>query len=179
VNHFLIAAVARALLAMPAMNRVAAGEDVLELARIDIGLAVEGQKGLVAPVLRDLGALVLDDIAEAATGLVERARLGKLTQAELSGGATTISNVGMFGATGLIPIINPGQSSILGVGRNRPEFRPDAHSQPQLRQILDLSLSCDHRVIDGALGARFLQQIQAGLEAPMTLLRRAAPGSQS
>lgn len=178
VNHFLLAAVARALAAMPAMNRVWHEEGMLELATVDIGLAVESPKGLLAPVLHDLGRATLDDVAGAATQMVDAARAGRLPGTALEGGAITLSNVGMFGATGLLPIINPGQSSILGVGRNRPEYRPDAALQPCLRQILGLSLACDHRVIDGALAARFLQSIQIALEAPLGLLRRPLAGAE-
>lgn len=172
INHFIITAVARALAALPAFNRVWSDEGLVERAQIDVGVAIEGPKGLVAPVLRDLGSCGLEEVASAAARLVDRARTGKLAQVDLDGGATAVSNVGMFGATGLLPIVNPGQSSILGVGRSQPTFRPDAHDQPVLRQIINLSLSCDHRVIDGALAARFLQAVQAGLEAPWALLRR-------
>jgi pyruvate dehydrogenase E2 component (dihydrolipoamide acetyltransferase) len=177
VNHFIIAAVARALGELSEVNRVWVEDGVLELAQIDIGLAVESPKGLLAPVLQDLGGLSLDEIAGAATKLVERARGGRLAAPELEGGATSISNVGMFGATALLPIINPGQSSILGVGRSQSVFRPDEHDQPTLRQVMNLALSCDHRVIDGALAARFLQQVQDGLERPWRFLRRSSQGS--
>lgn len=172
LNHFLIAAVARALATAPQMNCVWAEAGVRELAAIEIGVAVEGPKGLVAPVLRDLADLALDEIAAAATALVERARAGRLVQEDFAGGAVTISNVGMFGATALVPIINPGQSSIVGVGANVPVFRPDDDGRPVLRQILNLALSCDHRVIDGALAARFLHSVRRRLETAAGLLRR-------
>jgi pyruvate dehydrogenase E2 component (dihydrolipoamide acetyltransferase) len=177
VNHFIIAAVARALGQLPEFNRVWTEEGLIELGRIDVGLAVESPKGLVAPVLQDLHGLSLDDIADAATGLVDRARAGRLAQTEMEGGATSISNVGMFGATALLPIINPGQSSILGVGRNQAVFRPDQQGRPVLREVMNLALSCDHRVVDGALAARFLQKVQQGLEAPWSFLRRSRQGS--
>ena len=170
VNHFLVAAMARALAQLPAFNAVWDDGRALDLAQVDVGIAVETDRGLVAPVLRDLAESGAHAIARAAGDLVERARARKLMPNELRGGATTVSNVGMFGATGLLPIVNPGQSSILGVGRNRAVFRPDARGQPELRQVLDLALSCDHRVIDGALAARFLQRVQAGLEDPNSLL---------
>jgi len=173
VNHFIIAAVARALGELPEINCVWTDDGLLQLAQIDVGLAVESPKGLVAPVLPDLANHSLDEIAGAATKLVERARGGRLVATELEGGATSISNVGMFGATALLPIINPGQSSILGVGRSQSVFRPDEHAQPRLCQVMNLALSCDHRVIDGALAARFLQQVQDGLERPWCFLRRA------
>jgi pyruvate dehydrogenase E2 component (dihydrolipoamide acetyltransferase) len=172
VSHFILAAMSRALVAMPTLNRVWSDAGLVQLRQADVGLAVEGPKGLLAPVLRNLGRSTVDEVAAAATQAVGRVRGGQVSSADLQGGATALSNVGMFGATGLVPIINPGQSSILGVGRNQGVFRPDAHGQPQLRQVLNLALSCDHRVVDGAEAARFLQIIQNGLEAPAALLRR-------
>lgn len=172
VSHFLIAAVARALASMPQVNCVWAGDVIHDLPTVDIGMAVESPKGLVAPVLHELGGLTLDEMAVLANGLVARAREGKLAPEDLRGGAVSISNVGMFGASALLPIINPGQSSILGVGAAQPVFLPDAHGRPVLRQVLELALSCDHRVIDGALAARFLQAICRHLECAATLLRR-------
>lgn len=179
VSHFLVAAMARALAAMPAMNRVWREHGVLQLEQVDIGLAIESPKGLVAPLLRDLSGAALDEIAVATGAMIDRARANRLSSTELEGGATSISNVGMFGATGLLPIINPGQASILGVGRSQGLFRPDAQGQPVLRQILGLALSCDHRVIDGALAARFLQAVQNHLEVPHALLRKPSPGDQA
>jgi pyruvate dehydrogenase E2 component (dihydrolipoamide acetyltransferase) len=172
VSHFLLAAVARALVAVPAVNRVWTDEGLRQLAQADVGLAVDSAKGLVAPLLPDLGAATLDEIAASATSLVERARAGRLLAQDLRGGATTISNLGMFGITGVLPIINPGQSSILGVGADQPQFRPDVAGQPVLRRMLGLTLSCDHRVIDGAIAAQFLRRVQSALEAPLSLLRR-------
>jgi len=171
VSHFIIAAVARALGAIPEMNRVWAGETIRQFTGIDIGLAVESPKGLVAPVLHGLSGLGLDGIAAAAGLLVARAREGRLAQSDLAGGAISISNVGMFGVSALVPIVNPGQSSILGVGASQPQFLPDAHGQPVLRQVLELALSCDHRVIDGALAARFLAAVCRQLERAASLLR--------
>lgn len=179
VNHFILTAVARALMALPEMNCIWADDALLDLVEIGVGLAVEGPKGLIAPVLHDLRDPDLDSVAAAASDLVDRARAGRLTAAELTGGAISVSNVGMFGATGLIPIVNPGQTAILGVGRDVGQFRPDRVGQPVLRHILNLALSCDHRVIDGALAARFLREVQNGLEAPLSLLRRPAQGPAS
>jgi len=172
VNSFIVAALARALRGFPSMNRVWADERLRELATIDVGMAVEGPKGLVAPVVRDLGEATLDEIATAAEAVVARARAERLAPQDLEGGAIAVSNVGMFGVSGLLPIINPGQSSILGVGAAQTTFRPDADGRPVLRQILHLALSCDHRVIDGALAARFLQAVCRQLETSATLLRR-------
>ncbi|MBU6268531.1 MAG: 2-oxo acid dehydrogenase subunit E2 [Sphingomonadales bacterium] len=172
VTHFLLAAAARTLAAMPAMNRVWAADAIHQLALVDVGLAVESPKGLVAPVLRNLATQTLDEVAAATDSLIATARAGKVTGADLSGGALSISNVGMFGVSALVPIINPGQSGILGVGAAQPRFLPDDQGRPALRQVLELALSCDHRVIDGALAARFLAALARALESPATLLRR-------
>ena len=101
---------------------------------------------------------------------MERARNGQLSSDDLNGGATTISNAGMFDVTYMGSIINPGQSSILGVGSIREIFRPDANGQPELKQEMGLVLSCDHRIFDGVSGLTFLNSIKANLEKPLRLL---------
>lgn len=171
VTHFVLAAVVRALARFPEVNRVWDANDIVTRNGIDIGLAVSTERGLIAPVLRNAGGLSLDGIARACHELVARARLGRLTAADLTGGVLTISNVGMFGAAHLIPIINPGQAAILGVAAVRPAFRPDGGGQPCLQQELGLVLSCDHRVLDGVSAARFLDAMTRCLQQPLTLLR--------
>ncbi|HYG28047.1 MAG TPA: dihydrolipoamide acetyltransferase family protein [Caulobacteraceae bacterium] len=171
VNHFVLAAVARALSTAPEINTVWRGGELVTLPTADVGFAVETPKGLFAPVLRDAGRMGLDELARAADELSERARGGRLQPDDLVGGAISVSNVGMFGATAVLPIINPGQSSILGVGRSRRSFKPDAASAPVIADELTLALSCDHRVMDGGAAARFLQTIQNALESPVALLR--------
>jgi pyruvate dehydrogenase E2 component (dihydrolipoyllysine-residue acetyltransferase) len=176
VSHLIVAAVARALASTSQFNCVWMDSGLLELTQIDVGLAVESAKGVIVPLLRDLAAADIDEVARVATRSVEAAHAGSLRPEDLQGGAISISNVGMFGATCLLPIINPGQSSILGVGRCQSVFLPDEHGRPTLRQVLNLALSCDHRVIDGVLAARFLQKIQHALEAPAALLSRVGGG---
>jgi pyruvate dehydrogenase E2 component (dihydrolipoamide acetyltransferase) len=122
-------------------------------------------------VLRNAGAITLDALVRAATDLVERARDGRLRSEDVQGGAISVSNVGMFGASYLAPIIDPEQSAILGVGALKPVFRPDAAGAPILRQEVGLVLSCDHRVFDGAKAARFLDDVKRTLEQPLGLLR--------
>ena len=172
VNHFVLAALARALVELPDMNAVWDDEAIAISASVDIGIAVDTERGLMVPVLRDAGALSLDDIAAAATTLVERARSGGLQAADVEGAAISVSNVGMHGAAFLVPIIDPGQSAILGVGAVKPVFRPDERGAPALRQELGLVLSCDHRVFDGVRAARFLARICHHLQHPLRLLRR-------
>ena len=171
VTHAVLAAMGRALLAMPGLNRVWEGDGWRRIATPDVGLAVDTPRGLFAPVLRDAGRLTLDVLAERANALVERARAGRLSPDELEGGCISLSNVGMFGARFLVPIVNPGQSMILGLGAMESLFRPDANGAPALRREVTLVLSADHRVLDGAAAAAFLARIVACLERPLALLR--------
>lgn len=177
VTHAVLAAIGRALLAMPELNRVWAGEGWRRLPSPDVGLAVDTPRGLFAPVLRDAGRLPLDVLARRADALVERARDGRLSPDELQGGSITLSNVGMHGARFLVPIVNPGQSMILGLGAAESVFRPDAGGAPALRREMTLVLAADHRVLDGAAAATFLARIIAFLEKPLALLLAPAAGS--
>ncbi|NUB26195.1 2-oxo acid dehydrogenase subunit E2 [Azospirillum brasilense] len=175
MTHLVLAAVGRALAAMPEMDRVwddePAGGAILSLGRGDIGMAVDTPRGLVAPVLRGAATLPLDRLAAEAASLTRRARDGRLTEEDLQGGAVTVSNAGMHNVTYMTSIINPGQSSILGVGSVRSVFRPDAAGAPVLKRELGLVLSADHRLFDGVTALAFLNRIIAGLERPLRLLR--------
>ena len=171
LTHFVIAAVARALAEAPDGNSVWNEGEIVGFDTIDVGVAVDTPRGLVAPVLRDVGRLGLDALANKATLLVQSAREGRLRPDDMAGGAITVSNVGMFGASRIVPIISPGQSAILGVGAVRPAFRPDRAGAPKLCQELGLALSADHRVWDGVTAARFLDLIVQRLEQPLLLLR--------
>lgn len=171
LTHFVIAAVARTLAQMPEINRIWDADEIVTLDGIDVGLAVATERGLLAPVLRHADRMGLDGIARACGDLVARARGGRLVAEDLAGGALSVSNVGMFGASHLIPIINPGQAAILGVAAVRPAFRPNAAGQPCLCQELGFVLSCDHRVLDGVSAARFLDGVMQFLRQPLTLMR--------
>ncbi|GGG40944.1 dihydrolipoamide acetyltransferase component of pyruvate dehydrogenase complex [Caldovatus sediminis] len=178
VTHFVLAAVGRALLAMPELNRVWEGEGWRRLSSPDVGIAVDTPHGLLAPVLRDAGHLPLDALARRADALIGRARDGRLAPDDLQGGCITLSNVGMHGVRFLVPIVNPGQSMILGLGAAESVFRPDAHGAPALRREVTLVLAADHRVLDGAAAAAFLARVVAILEKPLALLLApAATGS--
>jgi len=171
VTHVLVAALARAISAMPDANEIWDDDALVRFATTDIGVAVAGPRGLVAPLVRDLGNRPLDDIAARTDAVVTRARANALTPDDLKGGAISLSNVGMFGATALVPIVNPGQSAILGVGAAEDVFRPDGQGRPVLAQELRLTLSCDHRVWDGARAARFLDLVRGHIARPLTLFR--------
>ncbi|MBB5319761.1 dihydrolipoamide acetyltransferase family protein [Marinobacter oulmenensis] len=171
INHFIIAAVASALRAMPEQNRIWDNGDIVQFQSVDVGVAVSTEKGLMAPVLRDLDSCSLDDIALRATDLVDRTREGQATRDDLQGGAITISNAGMFNVTYMTPIINPPQSAILGIGSVRELFRPATDGTPVLHREMGVVLAGDHRLHDGASGLRFLNRVIELLQDPYRLLR--------
>ena len=171
ITHILMAALARAVADVPDANEVWDDDALVRYGTVDIGLAVATPRGLLAPLVLDLAGRTLDEVATSVDAVVGRARLGQLGQDDLAGGALSLSNVGMFGATGLIPIVNPGQSAILGVGAAEGVFRSDERGQPRLVQELRLSLSCDHRVWDGARAAQFLDRVRQLIESPAALMR--------
>jgi pyruvate dehydrogenase E2 component (dihydrolipoamide acetyltransferase) len=170
LNHFIVAALGRALLDEPTANRVWADDALLSFDAPDVGVAVSSERGLYVPVLRNAGRLPMGQLARQAQALVERARNGRLSAAEMSGGAVTVSNAGMFDVTYMTPIINPGQAMILGVGSVREVFRPDSEQRPSLRREIGMVLACDHRVLDGVTGLRFLGRVVGCLQNPVDLL---------
>ncbi|TNE36249.1 MAG: 2-oxo acid dehydrogenase subunit E2 [Alphaproteobacteria bacterium] len=170
INDLIIAAVARALRDNRRANSVWRENEIIELQAEDIGLAVNTDNGLFAPVLRNLGDAGIASVAKQARSLAEKARDGALSAEDLVGGATTVSNAGMFDVTYMSSIINPGQSSILGVGSIRQAFRPDEEGKPVLKQEMGLVLSCDHRILDGVSALAFLNSIKGYLEKPLRLL---------
>ncbi len=170
LNHFFVAAVGRALRALPELNRVWTPQGALVLDGSDVGVAVHTEHGLRAPIVRDAGLLSLVNLARQANTLAERARAGRLGADDMAGGAITVSNAGMHGLTSMTSIIVPGQSMILGVGSVRELFRPDARGQPALRREIALVLSLDHRVLDGVAGAALLNAVVDGLAHPTRLL---------
>lgn len=170
LNHFIVAAVGRALDLMPEVNRVWTADGILSLATSDVGMAVHTERGLMVPVLRDVGRQPLAQVAREAAGGAARAQAGRLGAAEMAGGAITVSNAGMHDVTYMTSIINPGQSMILGVGSVRGVFRPGGDDQPVLRRELGMVLSADHRVLDGVTALKFLKRVVALLEQPLGLL---------
>ncbi|MCW5656774.1 MAG: 2-oxo acid dehydrogenase subunit E2 [Burkholderiaceae bacterium] len=170
LNHFIVAAVGRALVAHPDLNLVWCEEGALRLDAPDVGVAVNTERGLVVPVVRNAGRLGLGALARQANALVERARSGRLSSDEMGGGAITVSNAGMHGLAAMASIIVPGQAMILGVGAVRELFRPDAQGAPALRREITLTLSVDHRVLDGVAGAALLGAMVDALAHPTRLL---------
>ncbi len=170
INHFILAAVGRALRDMPEANCVWTDEGVLSLDGTDVGLAVNTDHGLVVPVLRDLGRASLAGVAGQARAAADRARVARLAPADMAGGSITVSNAGMHDVSHMASIINPSQSMILGVGSVRQLFRPDASGQPLLHREIGLVLSADHRVLDGVRALRFLKHVTGYLEQPLRLM---------
>lgn len=130
-----------------------------------IGIAVDVPGGLLVPVVRDCDKKDSGEIAADIARLSEKARTKGLSMDEMSGGCFTLSSLGHIGGTGFTPIINAPEVAILGICRTQQRFLPDAEGRPQLRQLLPLSLSYDHRVINGADAARFVCAIAEALDA--------------
>jgi pyruvate dehydrogenase E2 component (dihydrolipoyllysine-residue acetyltransferase) len=175
VTHMLIKAFGVSLAEMPEANRIWLNDKIIAFDRADVGMVVEAPDGLRIPMVRDVGRKPLDQIASDAAALAQKAREGGLAPDDVGGGSASISNVGMFGASGVTPIINPPHAMILGVGGERQVFRPDASGEPKLCRELVFTLACDHRIHDGALAARFLNHFVSLIESPLRLLREARP----
>ncbi len=160
--------VAAALTEHPALNASIEGDELLLHSAINIGLAVDTERGLLAPVIRDADRLSLLELAAVSADLIERTRDGKIAAEELQGGTFTISNLGMYDIDAFTPIINLPQCAILGVGRIVPrQVVVDAEAQRlAIRQMMALSLTFDHRAVDGAPAARFLQRVKQYVETP-------------
>jgi pyruvate dehydrogenase E2 component (dihydrolipoamide acetyltransferase) len=170
LNDFIIRALALALQRVPAANAVWAGDRILRLKHSDIGVAVALEGGLIAPIIRDAETKSLSAISAEMKELAALARDKKLKPAEYQGGSSAISNLGMYGVREFSAIINPPQSTILAVGAARRQAVEKADGGVAFASMLTATLSCDHRVVDGALGAELLAAIKALVEAPVTML---------
>lgn len=166
VTHLLIKALGVAMAELPTTNRIWVDDKILAFNQVDIGMVTETADGLRVPIIRDAGRRTLEEVAIEARTLASRAQDGSLTQKEVGGGSVSISNVGMFGASSLIPIINAPQAMILGVGSEQALFRPDEAGHPVLHKEICLTLACDHRVHDGADAARLLARLARILKNP-------------
>jgi pyruvate dehydrogenase E2 component (dihydrolipoamide acetyltransferase) len=169
LNDFVLKAAALGLRKVPEVNRSFVEGKFLQHGHADVGMAVALPDGLVTPVLHDADLLPLGQIAALARDFAERARSKRLKPEEYSGGSVTVSNLGMFGVDQFFAVINPPQSAILAVGKvlARPVVW---EGQVVARQRMWLSLSGDHRAIDGALGARYLGAVREALERPVALM---------
>jgi pyruvate dehydrogenase E2 component (dihydrolipoamide acetyltransferase) len=168
LNDLLLRAVALALVRHPMVNAQFEGEEIVQFENADVAIAVAAQAGLVTPIVRAANLKSLAAIAKESRDLIERARLGTLLREEISGGTFTISNLGMYGISRFDAIINAPQVAILAVGAvsQRPVVRAGALS---IAEMATLTLSADHRVVDGAVGAAFLATLRGLLERPQAL----------
>ncbi len=168
-SDMIVKATAVALRSFPALNNSFTGEGIVVNGEVNIGLAVALEEGLMIPVIKGCGALSLKEIAERSRELVERARNGKVSEAELSGGTFTISNLGMFGVEEFMAVILPPQGGILATGGVHDEAIVK-NGQLVAGRIMRVTLSADHRLIDGAYAAQFLGELKRVLENPATML---------
>ncbi|MCH8201876.1 MAG: pyruvate dehydrogenase complex dihydrolipoamide acetyltransferase [Proteobacteria bacterium] len=169
LNDFIIRAVALALGKVPDANVQFAGDMMRRFERADVSVAVATDGGLITPIIRDAGNKSVVQISIEMKDLAERARSGKLLPEEYQGGTISISNLGMYGIREFSAVINPPQAAILAIGKGeeRPIVR---HGAVQIATLMTVTISADHRAIDGVIGARFLNAFKDYLEAPLTML---------
>ncbi|MGI5862795.1 MAG: dihydrolipoamide acetyltransferase family protein [Myxococcales bacterium] len=169
VNDFMLKAAGFALLKVPEANRVFEGDHLRQLASVDVAMAVALPDGLISPVVRGIDRIGLLQVGAVARDLAERARSKRLKPEEYAGGSVTVSNLGMLGIDTFSAIINPPQPAILAVGTvaERPAV---VDGKVVARKRAWVTLSGDHRVIDGAVGARYLGAVRDGLEHPLVLM---------
>ncbi len=170
VNDFIIKASALALQDVPDCNAVWAGDRILKLKPSDVAVAVAIEGGLFTPVLKDAETKTLSTLSAEMKDLAARARDRKLMPEEYQGGSFAISNLGMMGIDNFDAVINPPQASILAVGAGVKKPVVNSEGQLDVATVMSVTLSVDHRVIDGALGATFLAAIKGYLENPVTML---------
>ena len=170
VNDFIIKAVALALQAVPDANAVWAGDRVLKMKSSDVAVAVAIEGGLFTPVLQDSDMKSLSTLSAEMKDLAKRARDRKLAPHEYQGGSFAISNLGMFGIDNFDAIVNPPHAGILAVGSGVKKPVVGADGELKVATVMSVTMSVDHRVIDGALGADLLKAIVENLENPMTML---------
>ena len=168
-TDLLVKLVAAAISQHPRVNASWKDGAIVQNTDINIGLAVAIEDGLVVPVLHRADTLSLVDIAARREDLVSRAQAGKLRPADIQGGGFTISNLGMYGVDAFNAIVNPPQAAILAVGRIA-ERVVALNGQPAVQPTMVLTLSCDHRALDGARGAQFLGALAELIEEPLALL---------
>ena len=170
VTALLVKAVAWALKHHPFLNSMLQDDGIHLLPEINVGVAVALAEGLIVPVVRNADQKGIGEIASEVYDLAARAREGQLTPADVAGGTFTVSNLGPFGIEQFSAIINPPQAAILAVGATQLEAVVGGEGQVIVRPVMRMTLSADHRIVDGAIAAHFLTDLRGALEAPMLLL---------
>jgi pyruvate dehydrogenase E2 component (dihydrolipoamide acetyltransferase) len=169
VNDFVVKAVAAAFVDVPEANVIWTDTATRRFDAVDLAVAVSTDGGLLTPVLRGVDSMSLSSVSAAIVDLAERARTGRLKQQELDGGSFAISNLGMYGVDEFSAILNPPQSGILAVGAAKPRPVVDG-TRVTVGTVMTVTLSADHRVVDGALAARWLAAFVARIEHPLGIL---------
>ncbi|HEV2918229.1 MAG TPA: dihydrolipoamide acetyltransferase family protein, partial [Actinomycetota bacterium] len=170
VNDLIVKACAVLLATNPDLNVSFGGDRLLVHRRVHVGIAVAVDGGLVVPVVRDADQKTLTQVAREARELAGRARSGRLTAEEMGGGTFTVSNLGMFGVEQFTAVINPPEAAILAVGAALAEPVVTAEGAVEVHRRMRLTLSIDHRALDGATGAGFLAQLKGALEHPLQIV---------
>ncbi|ESK98313.1 dihydrolipoamide s-acetyltransferase (e2 component of pyruvate dehydrogenase complex) [Moniliophthora roreri MCA 2997] len=172
VNDFIVKAVACALSDVPEANSAWLGDVIRTYKKADISVAVATPTGLITPIVKDVGAKGLATISAETKALAKKARDGKLAPSEYQGGTFTISNLGMYGVSHFTAIINPPQSCILAVGSTEPKVVPAPEEERGFKfvQSMKVTLSSDHRTVDGAVAARWLSAFKGYMENPLTFM---------
>jgi len=163
INDFILWASAQALRDFPSLNAAYTDEGIQLFADINIGVAVAIEEGLVVPVIRNADRLTLPQLAQRSRALAEKAQRKKLFPLDCEGGTFTVSNLGMLGVDNFVAIINPPQCAILAVGRVAPRVVA-GQGEMAIRSMMTMTLSADHRIVDGVIAARFLQGVKGLLE---------------
>jgi pyruvate dehydrogenase E2 component (dihydrolipoamide acetyltransferase) len=169
INDLVIKAVAGAHRRVPEMNVTWSEDAVRRYRSVDVAVAVATERGLLTPVVRDVGALTVTALSATVRELARRAREGRLKQQELEGGTISVTNLGMFGVEEFGAIINPPHAAILAVGAVRREAVVDGDAVVP-GQVMTLTLSVDHRPVDGVLAARWMAQLVALIQHPVRLV---------
>lgn len=169
VNDLIVKACALALEKFPEVNSSIKEDQLITYKHINVGFAADVPTGLVVPVIRDTNIKGVRSIARESKALIAKARANKLAPADLEGGTFSVSNLGMMDASSFIAVINPPQVAILAVASTRKQFVP-VDGQPVIRDMMQMTLSADHRVLYGAMVARFLQEVKRLLQNPFSLL---------
>jgi pyruvate dehydrogenase E2 component (dihydrolipoamide acetyltransferase) len=169
VNDFIIKAAGKALKKVPQLNSSWQESFIREYKNADISIAVQTDSGLITPIVFDVNGKGLEEISQTVKVLAEKAKNQKLQLNEFVGGTFTISNLGMFGVTEFSAIINPPQAAILAVGTGEKKVKAEGEGFKSVT-VMKVTLSCDHRVVDGAVGAKWLQSFKENIEEPLLLI---------
>jgi pyruvate dehydrogenase E2 component (dihydrolipoamide acetyltransferase) len=170
ITAVIMKAVAWALRQYPLMNSHLINDTIYMLPGVDIGMAVALENGLIVPVIHEVDRKGIARIGQEIAAAAERARTGRLRADDLADGSFTVSNMGMYGIDHFTSILNPPQVGILAVAQTQRVFVPDENDQPVVRPLMTMTLSADHRVIDGAVAAQFIASVRDALEDPTVML---------